>query len=144
MRRWTEIFTNACMFFGVVFSCINTNTNAIACMFWEWFDIHWNRLSLGGSGELKPTLNGLDYSVPVYWIKSVQAMTLFTNRGAFWCWNINVRIWRLFEYFSWEILCENLITKSLESKSRHTTDYMWQAQLRKRIQQIDSDSTHTS
>ena len=144
MRRRTEIFTNACMFFGVVFSCINTNTNAIACMFWEWFDIHWNRLSLGGSGELKPTLNGLDYSVPVYWIKSVQAMTLFTNRGAFWCWNINVRIWRLFEYFSWEILCENLITKSLESKSRHTTDYMWQAQLRKRIQQIDSDSTHTS
>ena len=42
-------------------------------MFWEWFDMHWNRLSLGGSGELKPTLNGLDYSVPVHWIKSGQA-----------------------------------------------------------------------
>ena len=77
------------------FSYTNTNTNAIACMFWEWFDIHWNRLSLEGSGELEPTLNGLDYSVPVHWIKSGQAMTLFSSRGAFWCWNMNVRIWRL-------------------------------------------------
>ena len=84
-------------------------------MFWEWFDIHWNRLSLGGSGEFEPTLNGLDYSVPVHWIKSGQAMTLFSSRGAFWCWNMNVRIWRLFEYFSWEIWCENMIKKVLKA-----------------------------
>ena len=49
----------------------------------------------GGSGELEPTLNGLDYSAPVHWIKSGQAMTVFSSRGAFWCWNMNVRIWRL-------------------------------------------------
>ena len=100
-------FESDVIIIGVVLSYLNTNTNAIACFgsdliiigvvflvqiqipmqlhaCFESDLIFIGTVCLwGGSGEFEPTLNGLDYSVPVHWIKSVQAMTLFTSRGAF-------------------------------------------------------------